>query len=379
MRIGRVEVSTVRGHHLEPARPPLDPRPPLPVPDLDAYAFDLPDALIAQRPAERRDGSRMLVLHRATGAVEDRRFTDLPDYLAAGDALVFNDTRVVPARLVGARPSGGKAELFLIDRRDDGSWSALARPGRKLKAGATVLLGDGLAATVDHVLDNGRRVVRLTRDGALLAPEAEQAALDAVGRMPLPPYVDREADATDKERYQTMFARARGAVAAPTAGLHFTPATLDALRQRGVTTAEVTLHVGYGTFEPVRADDLAEHRVAAETIDVPAATTEALNAARAAGGRVVAVGTTSTRALETAADEAGRFTPVAGPTDLTITPGYHFRAVDALLTNFHLPQSSLLVLTATFGGLDAVMDAYRHAVREGYRFYSYGDCMLIVD
>ncbi|WP_412060257.1 tRNA preQ1(34) S-adenosylmethionine ribosyltransferase-isomerase QueA [Rubrivirga sp. IMCC45206] len=349
------------------------------MPDLDAYAFDLPDALIAQRPAARRDGSRMLVLHRATGAVEDRRFTDLPEYLSPGDALVFNDTRVVPARLVGTRPSGGKAELFLIDRRDDGTWSALARPGRKLKAGAAVLLGDGLAAAVEGVLDNGRRVVRLTQNGERLAAEAEQAALDAVGRMPLPPYVDREADASDKERYQTVFARARGAVAAPTAGLHFTPATLGALRQRGVTTAEVTLHVGYGTFEPVRADDLSEHRVAAETIDVPAATAEALNAARAGGGRIVAVGTTSTRALETAADEAGRFAPVAGPTGLTITPGYRFRAVDALLTNFHLPQSSLLVLTATFGGLDAVMGAYRHAVREGYRFYSYGDCMLIVE
>ena len=347
---------------------------------LDAYDFDLPEGQIAQRPAERRDGSRMLVLDRATGAIDDRLFTDLPHSIRSGDAVVFNDTRVVPARLVGRRPTGGQAELFLIDRAGDGTWTALARPGRKLKAGAEVAFDDRLAARVEGVDDEtGRRRVRLLQDGEPFSDVvAEEAAIDAVGRMPLPHYVDREADATDRERYQTVFARARGAVAAPTAGLHFTPATVDALRQRGATTHEVTLHVGYGTFEPVRVDDLAEHRVAAETIEVTPATAGALNAARAAGGRVVAVGTTSTRALETAADDAGRFHAVSGPTDLTVTPGYRFRAVDALLTNFHLPKSSLLVLTATFGGREAVMEAYRHAVREGYRFYSYGDCMLIL-
>ena len=344
------------------------------------YAFDLPDALIAQRPAERRDGSRMLVLDRATGAVEDRLFTDLPEYVRPGDAVVFNDTRVVPVRLVGRRPTGGRAELFLVTRRDDGTWSALAKPGRRLKPGGAVLFDDRHTARIEAVEDEtGRRIVRLLRDGSPLADaEAEGAVIDAIGRMPLPHYVDRDADAADRERYQTLFARRRGAVAAPTAGLHFTPPVLDALRGRGATTHEVTLHVGYGTFEPVRVDDLGDHRVAAEAIDVSAETADALNAARDSGGRVLAVGTTSTRALETSADDAGRFRPVSGPTDLTVTPGYRFRAVDALLTNFHLPQSSLLVLTATFGGREAVMAAYRHAVREGYRFYSYGDCMLIV-
>ena len=347
---------------------------------LSDYAFDLPDDLVAQRPADRRDGARMLVLDRDTGRVEDRHFTDFPELVRPGDAVVFNDTRVVPARLVGRRPTGGRAELFLVERRPDGTWSALAKPGRRLRPGATVDLDGGLAATVEGVdPETGRRAVRFSRDGAPFeTADAEQAALDAVGRMPLPHYVDREADASDQERYQTVYARARGAVAAPTAGLHFTPETLGQLDAAGAVAARVTLHVGYGTFEPVRAADLAEHRVAPEAVEVTAETAATLNDARQRGGRVVAVGTTSTRALETSADADGHFRPVSGPTDLTVTPGYRFRAVDALLTNFHLPGSSLLVLTATFGGLDAVMGAYRHAVRERYRFYSYGDCMLIL-
>lgn len=346
---------------------------------LSDYDFDLPDGLIAQRPAERRDASRMLVLDRATGALADRQFAELPDLLHPGDVLVRNDTRVVPARLVGRRPTGGRAELFLVERAEDGTWSALAKPGRKLTAGAEVVLSDRLAARVEGVEESGRRTIRLLWDGdPFETAEAEEAAVEAVGRMPLPPYVDREADAADRERYQTVFARRKGAIAAPTAGLHFTPATFEALRERGVATAEVTLHVGYGTFEPVRAADLRDHRVAPERIEVPPATADALNAARQSGGRVVAVGTTSTRALETAADDQGRFAPFTGPTDLTVVPGYRFHAVDALLTNFHLPKSSLLVLTATFGGREAVMAAYRHAVREEYRFYSYGDCMLIL-
>ena len=347
-------------------------------PALSDYDFDLPPGQVAQRPAERRGGSRMLVLDRATGAVADRLFSDLPEHVRPGDAVVLNDTRVVPARLVGRKPTGGRAELFLIERQPDGTWAALAKPGRSLKAGAEVVLPGGLAARVEAVDGEGRRLVRFSRDGGPLAREAEDAALDAVGQMPLPPYVDRPADAADAERYQTVYARERGAVAAPTAGLHFTPATLDAIRQRGAAVERVTLHVGYGTFEPVRVSDLAEHRVAAEAVAVSAETAAALNAARAAGGRVVAVGTTSTRALESAIGDDGRFAERSGPTDLTVTPGYRFRAVDGLLTNFHLPRSSLLVLTATFGGREAVMDAYRHAVRAGYRFYSYGDCMLIL-
>ena len=347
--------------------------------DPGAYAFDLPESQIAQRPAERRDGSRMLVLHRATGAIEDRRFSDLPTYLEAGDAVVVNDTRVRPARLVGRRPGGGRAELFLVRRAGGGLWEALARPGRKLRAGAVVSLPDGLTARVDRVdAETGRRFVRFETAGGPFASEAdEDVALDAVGRLPLPPYVAREVEAADRERYQTVFARERGAVAAPTAGLHFTPATVDALRQRGARLAEITLHVGYGTFAPVAVDDLREHRVAAESVTVSPETAAALTSVRHAGRRVLAVGTTTTRALESAAD-GDRIAPFSGPTDLTVTPGYRFRAVDALLTNFHLPSSSLLVLTATFGGREAVLRAYRHAVAEGYRFYSYGDCMLVI-
>ena len=352
----------------------------MPDSSLADYAFDLPDALIAQRPASRRDGARMLVLDRAPGTLPHRHFTDLGEYLDRGEAGVFNDTRVVPARLVGQRPTGGRAELFLVERRADGTWEALAKPGRRLKSGAEIQFDGGLAATIEGVIpETGRRIVRFSMEGEPFPNiEAEQTALDAVGRMPLPHYVDRDADASDAERYQTVFASARGAVAAPTAGLHFTPDTLHRLTEAGVVQARVTLHVGYGTFEPVRVDDLAEHRVAPERVEVTPDTVAALDSVRQSGGRIIAVGTTSTRALETSADADGRFHPVDRPTDLTVTPGYRFRAVDALLTNFHLPESSLLVLTATFGGHERVMEAYRHAVRQGYRFYSYGDCMLIV-
>ena len=348
---------------------------------LDAYDFDLPAALIAQRPAERRDASRMLVLHRETGEIEDRQFADLPEYVRAGDAVVMNDTRVIPARLVGRRGGGGRAELFLVRRLDDGTWEALARPGRKLREGAEVQLAERVTATVERVdPESGRRFVRFAQDGAPFASlDAEEQAIDTIGQLPLPPYIARpEPDADDLERYQTVVAKARGAIAAPTAGLHFTPATLDTLRQRGAHLAEITLHVGYGTFEPVKAEDLREHRVAAESVEVAETTALVLNDARTNGGRVFAVGTTTTRALETAVEEDGTFAPFTGPTDLTVTPGYRFRGVDALLTNFHLPQSSLLVLTATFGGRERVLEAYRHAVQNGYRFYSYGDCMLLL-
>ncbi|MFN3597892.1 MAG: tRNA preQ1(34) S-adenosylmethionine ribosyltransferase-isomerase QueA [Rubricoccaceae bacterium] len=349
---------------------------------LDAYAFDLPEALIAQRPADRRDHARMLVLDRQTGSVEDRHFYDIGRYLRAGDALVVNNTRVVPARLVGTRePGGGAAELLLVERRPDGTWIVLARPGRKLREGARVRLAGDLVAGVVRVRPDGRREVRFAGPGGapFPSPEAEEAALDAAGQLPLPPYIARDApDASDRERYQTVFARARGAVAAPTAGLHFTPAVLEALREQGVHLAEVTLHVGYGTFEPVKTDDLRAHAVAPERAEVLPATAAALNAARAAGGRIVAVGTTSVRTLESAAGPDGRLRPLAAPTGLTVTPGYRFRAVDALLTNFHLPRSSLLVLVSAFAGRERVLAAYRHAVAQGYRFYSYGDCMLII-
>ena len=348
--------------------------------DLDAYDFDLPETLIAQRPAERRDASRMLVLHRETGQIEDRVFSDIVEYIQPEDAVVVNNTRVVRARLAGhRRPGGGKAELFLVRRHGLGEWDVLARPGRKLRPGVIVDLDRDLVAEVLSVEAEGRRRVRFTRAGEPFATEAdEQSALDAAGEVPLPPYIARDTpDASDDERYQTVYASERGAVAAPTAGLHFTPDVLGRLRQQGTTVAEVTLHVGYGTFEPVKTDDLRTHSVAAEEIEVSEATVRQLEAARQRGGRVLAVGTTTTRALETAA-QSGALSPFRGPTELTIRPGDRFQAIDALLTNFHLPKSSLLVLVSALAGRERVLQAYRHAVAERYRFYSYGDCMLIV-
>jgi len=347
------------------------------VPDsLLPYDFNLPEAQIAQRPAERRDGSRLLVLDRAGAGVQDSAFTDLPAQLRAGDLLVVNDARVIPARLVGTRePGGGRAELFLVaPAEQDDAWDVLARPGRKLAVGARVTLPGGLVAEVVHVHPDGsRRVVFTAPAGADVA-----ALMERVGRVPLPPYIRRgEPDDEDRERYQTVYSREPGAVAAPTAGLHFTPELLAEIDQRGVRRATVTLHVGYGTFEPVRAADLSMHAVAPERVEVPEATAGAIAETRGRGGRVVAVGTTTARALESAVREDGAVHPMKGLAELTVTPGYRFRAVDALLTNFHLPRSSLLILVSAFAGREATMDAYRHAVASGYRFYSYGDAMLI--
>jgi S-adenosylmethionine:tRNA ribosyltransferase-isomerase len=342
---------------------------------LDAYDFDLPEAQVAQTPVQRRDASRMLVLDRSTGVVEDRPFTDVPRFLNPGDVIVLNDTRVFPARLRGERAGGGQAELLLIRELGGARWEALARPGRRLRPGAQVTLGGGrMVATIEEIVDDGRRVVRFESEGPFWE------VLEEVGEPPLPPYIKRpEGSApTDRERYQTVYARERGAIAAPTAGLHFTPAILEEVRSRGVEIAYVTLHVGYGTFEPVRVDDLSQHRVAAEPYIIPEATAAAIARARAGGGRVLAVGTTSTRTLETAARPGGLVEAGAGTADLTITPGYRFQVVDILLTNFHLPRSSLLILVATFAGRERTLEAYRHAVGAGYRFYSYGDCMLIV-
>ncbi len=347
---------------------------------LEAYDFVLPESQIAQRPAARRDRSRLLVLDRASGGVEDRVFADLPGYLRAGDLLVVNDARVIPARLVGARePGGGRAELFLVaPAGDDGAgtvWDVLARPGRKLQPGARVLFAEGLVAEVISVGADGGRRVRFSGPAGADVP----ALMERAGRVPLPPYIRREEpDDDDRERYQTVYASQPGAVAAPTAGLHFTPELRAAIEARGIQRAGVTLHVGYGTFEPVRATDLEEHRVASERVDVPRATAEAITSTRERGGRVVAVGTTTARALESAAAPDGVIRAFSGLAELTVTPGYRFRVVDALLTNFHLPRSSLLILVSTFAGRDATLAAYRHAVDAGYRFYSYGDAMLIV-
>lgn len=312
-------------------------------------------------------------MERDSGKVTDHVFRAIVDLVKPEDVLVLNNTKVFPARLVGQRPTGGKAELFLVRPAGDGVWDVLARPGRKLKTGARINFGELLQAEVLDVLPDGKRRVSFFGDGNV------DELIERVGRMPLPPYIAREEpNPTDKERYQTVYAREKGAVAAPTAGLHFTPAILQQLRDSGTQITEVTLHVGYGTFEPVKTEDLRSHSVAAEWIHVSQKAATTVNEAKKRGGRVIAVGTTSTRTLESAASEDGMVQPFSGETGLTITPGYEFKVVDGLLTNFHLPKSSLLVLTSVFGGRANVLSAYQHAVESGYRFYSYGDCMLIV-
>jgi S-adenosylmethionine:tRNA ribosyltransferase-isomerase len=346
------------------------------------FDFELPDELIAQRPLERRDASRMLVLDREAASWRDAAFADLPSLLRAGDALVVNNTKVFPARLEGRRePTGGAVELLLVRERADLGpwvWEALARPGRRLAPGTRLTFGDGrLRAEILGSAEEGTaRLVRFDAEGDF------DALLEEFGRTPLPPYIRRVAEdagarAEDRERYQTVFAERSGAIAAPTAGLHFTQRVLEELRARGVSIAEVTLHVGYGTFAPVRVEDLGRHSVAPEHFEVGEEAADLVNRTRGRGGRVVAVGTTTVRTLESAADEGGRLRAGRGQTELTITPGYTFRAVDALLTNFHLPRSSLLVLVGSFAGRELVLAAYRHAVAARYRFYSYGDCMFI--
>lgn len=339
---------------------------------ISEFDFELPDQLIAQAALDDRAASRMLVVDRARGEFADRRFREVGEFLREGDVLVLNNTRVFPARLFGRTATGASVEVFLVRDCGDGVWETLARPARRLAAGKQIIFDDGLTGEVVEKREDGRVLVRF--DGDVLE------AAERIGRTPLPPYIKRDADAidVDRERYQTVYARERGSIAAPTAGLHFTPEVLDNIRDKGVTVAEVTLHVGYGTFEPVRVEELSEHAVSPEVYEIDAATTELLNAAKTDGRRIVAVGTTTTRALETNVARCGRFTEGVHTADLTIVPGHAFRAVDALLTNFHLPQSSLLVLVSTFGGHELIMRAYQHAVAAKYRFYSYGDCMMIV-
>ncbi len=357
------------------------------------FDFELPEELIAQRPAEPRDASRMLVVERARNVWHDAQFSDLPARLSDGDVLVVNNTRVFPARLVGRRePSGGRVELFLIAERAPGMWAALARPARRLHAGARVSFGAGrLQGEIVEAHDDGQRIVRFSW------VDDFYALLEEIGQTPLPPYIKRgddDGDTTtsagegmnvgdarrhaDRERYQTIYAQTRGAIAAPTAGLHFTARAFADLRARGVAVVEITLHVGYGTFAPVRVENLREHAVAPERFSISDEAAATLNEARAEGRRVVAIGTTTVRALEAATDERGRLQPGTGETGLTIIPGYRFKLVGALLTNFHLPRSSLLVLVSSFAGNELTRAAYAHAVRARYRFYSYGDCMLIV-
>ncbi|MDX6529336.1 MAG: S-adenosylmethionine:tRNA ribosyltransferase-isomerase [Blastocatellia bacterium] len=340
------------------------------------FDYELPPELIAQQPLSERAASRMLVVDRATQTWSDSQFTLFPEYLSANDALVLNNTRVFPARLTGERAgSGGAVELLLVREIEANIWETLARPARRLRKGSRIVFGGSrLQAEVIGVLDNGRRLVKFA------SSEELDRVVDEIGVTPLPPYIKRGPGGLedDKDRYQTIYASQRGAIAAPTAGLHFTPRVLDNVKARGVSIAEITLHVGYGTFEPVRTDDVGHHRVAPEWSSVTEQAAQSINDARASGGRVIAVGTTTTRALESAAGSDHRIERRHGLVDLTIVPGYEFRAVDALLTNFHLPRSSLLMLVSAFAGRDLILSAYRHAVSEGYRFYSYGDCMLIL-
>ncbi|MCW9088179.1 MAG: tRNA preQ1(34) S-adenosylmethionine ribosyltransferase-isomerase QueA [Gammaproteobacteria bacterium] len=334
------------------------------------FFYELPDELIAQRPAVERRGSRLLVLDGASGGMEDRQFTDLPDLLRPGDLLVFNDTRVIPARLFGRKESGGAVEVLV--ERITGEQTVLAhlRASKSPRPGSWLTLEEGIAVEVSG------------RDGALFAlrfPAPVLELLKQYGRMPLPPYIEREAGESDAERYQTVYARKEGAVAAPTAGLHFDEAMLAHLDEMGVESAYVTLHVGAGTFQPVRVDDIREHHMHSEYIEVPQAVVDAVAATRARGGRVVAVGTTVVRSMESAARaNGGELAVYSGETDIFIYPGYQFRVIDALVTNFHLPESTLLMLVSAFAGYEQTMAAYRHAVEQRYRFFSYGDAMFLL-
>lgn len=340
---------------------------------LSEFDYFLPDELIAQEPGERREGSRMLVVDRARGSLRDDRFENFAGRLGERDVLVINNTRVFPARLRGRSETGASVEVFLIAEKAGSVWEALARPARRLPAGKSLTFAEGLTATILENRGDGRVLVEFEYEGDL------DSILDRVGQTPLPPYIKRsnEGRDADRERYQTVYARLRGAIAAPTAGLHFTENTLADIRGQGTEIVEITLHVGYGTFEPVRVEDLSQHTVMPERFEITEHAASVLNEAERSDRRLVAVGTTTTRALETVKKKHSRFIAGSGLADLTITPGYEFAAVDALLTNFHLPKSSLLVLVSTFAGHELIMKAYQHAVAERYRFYSYGDCMFI--
>jgi len=343
----------------------------------EEFDYYLPKELIAQSPVEPRDASRLMVLHRQTGAIEHRVFRDLPDYLAAGDILVYNESRVIPARLFGHKvPTGGKVELLLVAKKGERAWEVLTK-GRKVRVGAQIELHrDGGGGVVGEVIGEADEGVKLVEFEAPIEP-----LLDELGVVPLPPYIHRPLE--EPERYQTIYAKVKGSVAAPTAGLHFTPQLMRGLKAKGVEFAFVTLHIGLDTFRPVRTENIENHPMHSEYCRISSEVTEQINRAKAAGGRIVAVGTTSVRVLETAASQKvkGDFGPVGpfdGWTDLFIYPGYRFRVVDALITNFHLPRSTLLMLVAAFAGKELVDRAYQEAIKEKYRFYSFGDAMLIL-
>ena len=336
------------------------------------FYFELPKELIAQTPLERRDASRLMVLDREGGQIAHRHFYELPEYLRPGDCLVMNDSRVLPARLLGQRlPGGGACEVLLLADRGGDLWECLVRPGKKLRPGAELSFGGGLlTATVEDLAAGGNRLVRFRYEGIFLE------VLDRLGEMPLPPYIREKL--SDRERYQTVYSRVPGSAAAPTAGLHFTPELLEHISNMGVKLCYVTLHVGLGTFRPVREENISDHEMHSEYCIVPEETARTVTGTKRAGGRVVAVGTTSCRTLESFATPEGCFDgPRGGWTDIFIYPGYRFKCVDALITNFHLPESTLIMLVSAFAGREHVLNAYREAVAESYRFFSFGDAMLI--
>ena len=335
------------------------------------FYYDLPEELIAQTPLQQRDTSRLLHLDRVSGAIEHRHFYDILDYLKPGDCLVMNDSRVLPARLLGHRPTGGAVEVLLLRDLGDKKWECLCKPGRKMHLGNEVIFGNGeLTATVVEVQETGNRVVEFHYEGIFLE------VLERLGKMPLPPYIKEEL--ADQERYQTVYSREVGSAAAPTAGLHWTKELLEKARNLGVNTAFVTLHVGLGTFRPVKAEEITDHHMHAELCMISAETADILNRTKAAGGRIICVGTTSCRTLESLVNADGSFEAKSKWTEIFIYPGYTFRAMDGLITNFHLPESTLVMLVSAFAGREHVLHAYEEAVKERYRFFSFGDAMCIL-
>ncbi|MCX4324298.1 MAG: tRNA preQ1(34) S-adenosylmethionine ribosyltransferase-isomerase QueA [Lachnospiraceae bacterium] len=336
------------------------------------FYFDLPQELIAQDPLEDRSASRLLVLNRKTGAVEHHTFREITNYVRSGDCLVLNNTKVIPARLMGVKEDTGAAiEVLLLKRRDSNVWETLVKPGKKARPGAKIVFGDGcLRAEVLDVVEEGNRLLRFDYEGIF------EEVLDRLGEMPLPPYITHKLQ--DKNRYQTVYAKYEGSAAAPTAGLHFTEELLAQIEEMGVNIAYVTLHVGLGTFRPVKADNILEHHMHSEHYEVTPETAELINRTKESGGRVICVGTTSCRTVESAADESGRVQPGCGDTEIFIYPGYRFKVLDCLITNFHLPESTLVMLVSALAGRENVLAAYREAVEERYRFFSFGDAMLVI-
>ncbi len=335
------------------------------------FWYELPEELIAQTPLQQRDRSRLLVLDKLTGDLKHRHFYDVIEYLQPGDCLVMNDSRVLPARLLGHRPTGGAVELLLLRDLGDKKWECLAKPGRKLQEGQQVIFGNGeLTATVTAVQEDGNRIVTFHYEGIFLE------VLERLGKMPLPPYIKEELQ--DQERYQTVYSKAVGSAAAPTAGLHFTNELLDKLRSKGIETAFITLHVGLGTFRPVKAESIDEHHMHSELCMISEETAEILNRTKAGGGRIICVGTTSCRTLESLVNDDGTFSAKSRWTDIFIYPGYKFKAMEGLITNFHLPESTLVMLVSAFAGRENILRAYQNAVEERYRFFSFGDAMLII-